>query len=147
MVDRFACILPVLSKRFSNFQSLPECHLPLDHECWQIWPSKKNNTFPNAFATHAELYGYALEGSPLNVVQEKYEKALKGPLKRRKIGLDGTPCEERGMPWTPPIRELAGVFEHEGNWIPRMAGIPTSVVIKHSSVTDTVSWMLGAVMI
>eukprot|EP00971_Amphidinium_carterae_P310573 6171374-Amphidinium_carterae.5 len=105
MIDHFAGILPTLSKRFSKHASIPGCELPADHECWQIWPQKHNN-LPNTFATHSELYGFAQMGSQMQEMQEKHEKALRGPLNGKSVGLDGREYEQKGMPSYPTIRHL-----------------------------------------
>eukprot|EP00971_Amphidinium_carterae_P331723 6465488-Amphidinium_carterae.1 len=63
--------------KFSNFASQPECQLPPDHE-----------------------------GNPLNVTQQKYEKALVGPLKGKSKTLDGTPYDIRGQASLPPLRSV-----------------------------------------
>eukprot|EP00971_Amphidinium_carterae_P123943 2454788-Amphidinium_carterae.1 len=94
----------------------------------------------NTFATYSELYGFK------RTAQEKYEKALKGPLKRKAIALDGSEFEQRGVPSHPPFRRLAGVYDTEGNWIPRVPGSPQDAVfveIQHYSICETVSWMIG----
>eukprot|EP00971_Amphidinium_carterae_P090440 1790766-Amphidinium_carterae.5 len=145
MIDHFANILPTLSKRFSVHRSLIGCDLPDDHECWNIWP-KKHNSLPKTFATHSELYDFKQEGSELRVMQDKYEKALRGPVKKTVKRADGQEYELEGMPSHPTFRRLAGAFDVTGNWIPRVPESETDtlyVEIMHYKVTETVSLMLG----
>eukprot|EP00971_Amphidinium_carterae_P251439 4990923-Amphidinium_carterae.1 len=95
MVDHFAQMLPTLSKRFSTHVSVADFELAPDHDCWTIWP-QKHNTLPNTFATHTELFGFKESGLQLKQAQEKYERSLKGPLKRKAVALDGTPYIQSG---------------------------------------------------
>eukprot|EP00971_Amphidinium_carterae_P211987 4206583-Amphidinium_carterae.1 len=96
----------MLSRRFSTHRSVADFELPPEHDCWKIWPQKHNN-LPNTFATHTELFGFKQTGLQLQEAQEKYEKALKGPLKRKATALDGTEYTQRGVPSHPSFRELA----------------------------------------
>eukprot|EP00971_Amphidinium_carterae_P218111 4329743-Amphidinium_carterae.1 len=145
MVDHFAQILPTLSKRFSVHRSVPDFELPPDHDCWKIWPLKHNN-LPNTFATHNELFGFKQTGLQIQVAQEKYQKALRGPLKRKAIALDGTEYEQRGVPDHPSFRELSGIYDPDGKWIPRVPNSPEKAIyieIQHYSICETISWMIG----
>eukprot|EP00971_Amphidinium_carterae_P178879 3547783-Amphidinium_carterae.1 len=145
MVDHFGAVLPTVSRRFSVHSSIPECDLPPDHECWEIWPRKFNN-LPNTFATHTELYGFKERGSELRVVQDKYERALRGPIKKTMKGPDGKERVLSGVPSCPDFRRLAGIFDTQGNWIPHTSDSPEEelyVKIMHYQVTEAVSWMLG----
>eukprot|EP00971_Amphidinium_carterae_P282868 5615545-Amphidinium_carterae.2 len=79
-------------------------------------------------------------------MQDKYEKALRGPVKKTMRRDDGQEYELEGMPSHPTFRRLAGVFDVQGNWIPRVPETEKDtlyVEIMHYKVTETVSWMLG----
>eukprot|EP00971_Amphidinium_carterae_P342239 6481482-Amphidinium_carterae.1 len=150
IVDHFANILPVLSKRFSVHRSVPDFELPPEHDCWNIWPPNlrpKYNGLPNTFATHTELFGFKQIGLELRVAQEKYEKALKGPLKRKATALDGTEYEQFGVPGHPSIRQLAGIYDPDGRWIPRVPGSPKDAIYvesrSRSSTTASVTRSAG----
>eukprot|EP00971_Amphidinium_carterae_P074759 1477348-Amphidinium_carterae.1 len=135
----------MLSRRFSSHRSVADFELSPEHDCWKIWPQKYNG-LPNTFATHTELFGFKQTGLQLQVAQEKYEKALKGPLKRKATALDGTEYTQRGVPSHPSFRELAGVYDPEGRWIPRVPTSPQQAIyieIQQYNICETISWMVG----
>eukprot|EP00971_Amphidinium_carterae_P081620 1614591-Amphidinium_carterae.1 len=135
----------MLSKRFSTHRSVADFELPPEHDCWKLWPQKHNN-LPNTFATHTELFGFKQAGQQLQEAQEKYEKALKGLLKRKAIALDGTEYTQSGVPMYPSFRELAGIYDPDGRWLPRVPTSPQQAVfieIQRYDICETLSWMVG----
>eukprot|EP00971_Amphidinium_carterae_P181637 3603565-Amphidinium_carterae.1 len=71
------------------------------------------------------------------MAQEKYEKALKGPLKRKAIALDRSEYMQRGVPGHPSIRALSGIYDPDGKWIPRGPDSPQKAIyieIQHYSI-------------
>eukprot|EP00971_Amphidinium_carterae_P073430 1451952-Amphidinium_carterae.5 len=113
------------------------CLLPEDHECWNIWP-KKYNGLPNTFATHSEMTGFNQKGSTINEAQHNYEK-----VRHRPIITTDQPYPISGLLGFPTLRQVCGMYDTQGRWIPRLPAELICAHIQKYSIHETLSWMLG----